>query len=354
MGEARQGGAVGAQQEGRLDQVALRLLDRQRGKLAVIERALRHHPVDRPAKLAGDLLGGDIPAPRDRRGASSASQAWALSMARSPPFTATYGMPQPSTCTLRGSAASRWCRWTQQKIDTTREQRVVGGPDARKILGQPVHRERRGGAQAGTGQAEAGARARAPATWRMTVAEASGGSSLPASSAAKSGSPPARTKAAASALATGAVPQWKLTQSRAGANAGPIHSRSRRRPGVSSTAAAAGASGGRRHQARARLVQAARPRHGFEHGTEAGLRTPARVGEAGLSMLMPRPHAAMVKKSTRVAAARRAMPSRRGPLARGERGDHGGLQAPRGGPGPATRRPAARPAQPAAASRPAT
>ena len=40
VAEARQGGAVGAHEEDRLDQVAARLLDGERGELAVVERAL--------------------------------------------------------------------------------------------------------------------------------------------------------------------------------------------------------------------------------------------------------------------------------------------------------------------------
>ncbi len=53
--EARQRGAEGANQEDRLDQVAARLLDRERGELAIIERAFRHHAIDTERKLFGDL-----------------------------------------------------------------------------------------------------------------------------------------------------------------------------------------------------------------------------------------------------------------------------------------------------------
>ena len=49
--EARTGGAKGAQQEDRLDQVAARLLDREGSKRTVIERSLAHHAVDRERKL---------------------------------------------------------------------------------------------------------------------------------------------------------------------------------------------------------------------------------------------------------------------------------------------------------------
>ena len=54
--EARQRRAEGAHQEDRLDQVAARLLDRERRELAVVERAFGHDPVDRKRELLGDLL----------------------------------------------------------------------------------------------------------------------------------------------------------------------------------------------------------------------------------------------------------------------------------------------------------
>ena len=50
--EARQRRAERAQQEDRLDQVAARLLDRERGQLAIVERTLGHHPVDCERELS--------------------------------------------------------------------------------------------------------------------------------------------------------------------------------------------------------------------------------------------------------------------------------------------------------------
>src|SRR3546814_3903515 len=44
--ETRQRGAVGAQQEDRFHEIALGLLDGERGEVTVVERALGHHPVD--------------------------------------------------------------------------------------------------------------------------------------------------------------------------------------------------------------------------------------------------------------------------------------------------------------------
>jgi hypothetical protein len=56
MTEPRQRRPVGAEQEHRLDQIAARLLDRQRRQFRIIKRALAHHPVDGKRQLPGDLL----------------------------------------------------------------------------------------------------------------------------------------------------------------------------------------------------------------------------------------------------------------------------------------------------------
>jgi hypothetical protein len=56
MTKPRQRRPVGAEQEHRLDQVAARLLDRQRRQFRIIERALAHHPVDGKRQLPGNLL----------------------------------------------------------------------------------------------------------------------------------------------------------------------------------------------------------------------------------------------------------------------------------------------------------
>ncbi len=58
--ETGERGAVGADEEDRLDHVAARLLDGERGKLAVIERALAHHPVDCERELLGNLLEAEL------------------------------------------------------------------------------------------------------------------------------------------------------------------------------------------------------------------------------------------------------------------------------------------------------
>ena len=64
IAEARQGRAVGAQQEDRLDQIAARLLDGERGQRAVVAGALGHDAVDGETELLVDLVErefGNIP-----------------------------------------------------------------------------------------------------------------------------------------------------------------------------------------------------------------------------------------------------------------------------------------------------
>jgi hypothetical protein len=56
IAEARQGRAIGAQQEDRLDQVAARLLDGECGQGAVVAGAFGHHAIDRQPELLVDLV----------------------------------------------------------------------------------------------------------------------------------------------------------------------------------------------------------------------------------------------------------------------------------------------------------
>ena len=56
VAEARQRGAIGAHQEDRLDHVAARLDDGERGQFTVVERAFAHHPVDAERQLLDDLV----------------------------------------------------------------------------------------------------------------------------------------------------------------------------------------------------------------------------------------------------------------------------------------------------------
>ena len=106
VGEAGQGGAIGAQQERGLDQVALRLLDRQRGEFTVVQRPLGHHPVDRATELLLDLgdgerrHGGIAPAFLGEPGMGVVDRPLAA-------FDCDIGHAQASlTMTLRGSAVS--------------------------------------------------------------------------------------------------------------------------------------------------------------------------------------------------------------------------------------------------------
>ena len=56
VGQPWQRGAVGAQQEDRLHQVAAGLFDRQRRQLAVVNAAFGHHPIHRQPQLLFNLL----------------------------------------------------------------------------------------------------------------------------------------------------------------------------------------------------------------------------------------------------------------------------------------------------------
>ena len=58
--ETRQRRAIGAHQEGGLDDVALRLLQRERGEVLVVERALVHHAGAGQSLLLADLGDGDF------------------------------------------------------------------------------------------------------------------------------------------------------------------------------------------------------------------------------------------------------------------------------------------------------
>ena len=57
--QARQGGAIGAQQEDRLHQIAAGLFDGQRRQLAIVDAAFGHHPIHRQPQLLFDLFRAD-------------------------------------------------------------------------------------------------------------------------------------------------------------------------------------------------------------------------------------------------------------------------------------------------------
>ncbi len=70
--EPRQGGAERAEQKDGLDEIAARLLDRQRRKLAIVKRAFVHHSVDCERELLFDLRerqlrNGPVSAPHFRK-----------------------------------------------------------------------------------------------------------------------------------------------------------------------------------------------------------------------------------------------------------------------------------------------
>jgi hypothetical protein len=58
--EARQHGAMRAEQEDRLDEIPPRLLDGERGEMPVVERSLAHDAVDGEDELLLDLRQGQL------------------------------------------------------------------------------------------------------------------------------------------------------------------------------------------------------------------------------------------------------------------------------------------------------
>ena len=141
------------------------------------------------------------------------------------------------------------------------------------------------------------------------MAERCGSSSVPASSIAKSGGVAvARRKAAAAGSATRGQPAWKRIQASA---AGPasVQTGVSASASVSSAAAAAGASGAGASGSTGQGLDAAGAGEGLQQGAEAGLRGGDGIGEAGCEAHGGEAHermVAMVKNSTRVAAARAA------------------------------------------------
>ena len=188
MGEAGQGGAIGAQQERGLDQIALRLLDRECGEIAVVERALAHHAIDGAAELFRDLVEPEL---RDVGVAAALFGEPGMGVVDRllAALDRHIGHAQPSAmATLRGSAA-RAVAGAEDEVDAAREPRVVARPSARRnppAARRPrrTRRRRRARARRGAGRR---VRCRAPRPAGSSVAAFSGASSVPASSAARSG-----------------------------------------------------------------------------------------------------------------------------------------------------------------------
>ena len=58
--KAGQGGAIGANEEDRLDQITARLFDGERGEVGIIERAFGHDTIDGEAELFADLRHAEV------------------------------------------------------------------------------------------------------------------------------------------------------------------------------------------------------------------------------------------------------------------------------------------------------
>ncbi len=104
--EARQRGAIGAQQEDRFDQIARRLLDRQRSQLRVVQRPFAHDPCYRQRQLLTDLLDVEF---SDAGVATTPAGQQAVSVIDGLFATLDRDVHQAHSCTrvLRGKPSSR-------------------------------------------------------------------------------------------------------------------------------------------------------------------------------------------------------------------------------------------------------
>ncbi len=150
MGEAGQGGAVGAEQEGGFDQVALGLQDGPGCELAVVAGALAHYAVDRTAELRLDLIGRDGGQGRVATALGGEPGVGGVDC----PFTAFYGNVGHGSGLLDGECAGEGgeaVAGAENEVDATGEAGVVGGP-----LGGEAGRQAFGLHAGGRGQAGAG------------------------------------------------------------------------------------------------------------------------------------------------------------------------------------------------------
>ncbi len=136
--EPRQGGAKGAEQEDRFDQIAARLLDRQSSKLAIVERAFVHDAIDGERELLLDLLKRQF---RHRRIAAPLMRQQpmrVLDRAFSAFDRYIHGAPSLTSRTERGSAAISVAE-AKNEIDPARKQAAIEGETRNNIV-----RQRRG------------------------------------------------------------------------------------------------------------------------------------------------------------------------------------------------------------------
>ena len=150
--ETRQGGAEGADQEDRLDHVAPRLLDRQRSKLAVVERAFGHDAVDGERQLFRNLGQRNL-----------GNLAIAAALMREQPMGVLDGalasldrnvhILSSSRDQLRGAGyRDDAIIMDQHDIDAARKQRGVDGKPLEQIVRLDHRLQQRGTVDAGTAQ----------------------------------------------------------------------------------------------------------------------------------------------------------------------------------------------------------
>ncbi len=170
--EARQGGAEGADEEGGLDEIAARLLDGQRRKVAIIERALGHDAVDGEGQLLADLGGRDF---RHRRIAAAVVGEEPVGIVDGA-FATLDGHIHGSG--LHGDAGgprqgSDALGTGEDEVDAARKEGVVGGKARGDVGGKAGHGEMGMAGNAGPASFSAAPLVR-DATCRMSVVERSG------------------------------------------------------------------------------------------------------------------------------------------------------------------------------------
>jgi hypothetical protein len=169
--EPRQGGAERAGQKDRLDQIAPRLLDRQRRKLAVVQRAFGHHPVDRQTHLLGNLRQRQL---RHRGVAAPLMRQQPVCV-----FDGAFATLDRDIHSLgpRNDGGARQRRDVisrdQQQIDAARKQRAVGRVPLDEVLRQSASTQARRAANAGPAERQLGTPVNV-GSCRINVVERSG------------------------------------------------------------------------------------------------------------------------------------------------------------------------------------
>ncbi len=170
--EARQGGAEGAHEERRLDEIAARLLDGQGREVAVVERALGHDAVDGERQLLADLGGRDF---GDGRIAAAVVGEEPVGIVDGA-FATLDGDVHGSGLHGDAGGARQGCDALgtgEDEVDAAREESVVGGKARGDVGGKAGHRKMGMAGNAGPASFSAVPLVR-DATCRISVVERSG------------------------------------------------------------------------------------------------------------------------------------------------------------------------------------